>query len=636
MTRAWLDDLLGRLPGLRLGVVGDFCLDVYWAFDMSASELSVETGLPTQPVRRQRYSLGGAGNVVANLAAMGVGTIRTFGVTGADPFGEALTRLLGDLRVDLAGMQVQHGDWDTTVYLKPIREESELNRIDFGHFNRLRDEVADALLARLDAALPELDGLVVNEQLTYGIHSSYFQGRLQAWMARHADRLMVVDSRHFPERYAAGVHKLNAREAARLCGGQYGAADVISQGEVEGYARDLFGRWARPVLVTNGARGCVVADGTGVRAVPGLHIVRRTDPVGAGDSMLAGVTAALACGVAPVDAAVFGNFVAGVTVQKLFQTGTATPEEIRAIGADPDYVYAPELADDLRQARHAEGLDLEVVEALPAGRRITHAIFDHDGTLSTLREGWEQVMEPMMVRAILGAHYASAGETLYARVKARVREFIDKTTGIQTLVQMQGLVDLVREFGQVPEAERQDAAGYKGIYNAALMSLVQERVARLKRGELDVADFTLKNAAALLRRLRAAGVTLYLASGTDEQDVVSEAEALGYADVFEGRIYGAVGDATKEAKRIVLDRLLNDIGARNMDRLVTVGDGPVEIRETRKRGGFAVGVASDEVRRFGWNLGKRGRLIRAGAHVLVPDYAQLDGLLRVLGVGEGR
>lgn len=299
-------------------------------------------------------------------------------------------------------------------------------------------------------------------------------------------------------------------------------------------------------------------------------------------------------------------------------------------------MYAPELADDLRQARHAEGLDLEVVEALPAGRRITHAIFDHDGTLSTLREGWEQVMEPMMVRAILGAHYASAGETLYARVKARVREFIDKTTGIQTLVQMQGLVDLVREFGQVPEAERQDAAGYKGIYNAALMSLVQERVARLKRGELDVADFTLKNAAALLRGLRAAGVTLLLASGTDEQDVVSEAEALGYADVFEGRIYGAVGDATKEAKRIVLDRILNDIGARNMDRLVTIGDGPVEIRETRKRGGFAVGVASDEVRRFGWNLGKRGRLIRAGAHVLVPDYAQLDGLLRVLGVGKGR
>lgn len=243
-------------------------------------------------------------------------------------------------------------------------------------------------------------------------------------------------------------------------------------------------------------------------------------------------------------------------------------------------------------------------------------------------------MEPMMVRAILGAHYASAGETLYARVKARVREYIDKTTGIQTLVQMQGLVDLVREFGQVPEAERLDAAGYKGIYNAALMDLVRDRVARLQRGELDVADFTIKNAAALLRRLRAAGVTLYLASGTDEQDVVSEAGALGYADVFEGRIYGAVGDATKEAKRIVLDRILNDIGARNMDRLVTVGDGPVEIRETRKRGGFAVGVASDEVRRFGWNLGKRGRLIRAGAHVLVPDYAQLDGLLRVLGVGE--
>ena len=149
-------------------------------------------------------------------------------------------------------------------------------------------------------------------------------------------------------------------------------------------------------------------------------------------------------------------------------------------------------------------------------------------------------------------------------------------------------------------------------------------------------DFTVKKAPELLQRLHDAGVKLYLASGTDEQDVVAEAETLGYAGLFEGRIYGAVGDVTVEAKRVVLDRILRDIGAENVAQMVAFGDGPVEMRETRKRGGLTVGVASDELRRYGLNPGKRSRLIRAGADIVVPDFSQLDALLGLLGVSTGR
>jgi len=60
----------------------------------------------------------------------------------------------------------------------------------------------------------------------------------------------------------------------------------------------------------------------------------------------------------------------------------------------------------------------------------------HDGTISTLRQGWERIMEPMMIRAILGGRYATADETLYHRAAHRVRDYIDKSTGIETLVQM--------------------------------------------------------------------------------------------------------------------------------------------------------------------------------------------------------
>ena len=115
--------------------------------------------------------------------------------------------------------------------------------------------------------------------------------------------------------------------------------------------------------------------------------------------------------------------------------------------------------------------------------------------------------------------------------------------------------------------------------------------------------------------------------------MVAEAEALGYAGLFEGRIYGAVGDVAVEAKRMVLDRILQDIGAANVARMAAFGDGPVEMRETRKRGGMAIGIASDELRRYGLNSGKRSRLIRAGADIIVPDFSQCAALLSLLGLG---
>jgi len=198
---------------------------------------------------------------------------------------------------------------------------------------------------------------------------------------------------------------------------------------------------------------------------------------------------------------------------------------------------------------------------------------------------------------------------------------------------MNGLAQMVREAGFVPEAQILDAAGYKRIYNDALMELVRDRKIQLTRGELGVEDFTLKNAVALLHELHDAGVRLFLASGTDEQDVILEAEALGYAHLFEGRIYGANQDMTHDAKRMVLERILGEIGADRAANIVTFGDGPVEIRETRKRGGLAVGIASNELQRFGLQPEKRTRVIRAGAHVVVSDFSQLGALLGLLRIG---
>ena len=274
--------------------------------------------------------------------------------------------------------------------------------------------------------------------------------------------------------------------------------------------------------------------------------------------------------------------------------------------------------------------DIEIVRQLPENVHIKHAVFDHDGTLSTLREGWEGVMEPMMVSAILGSIFDISIKDIKI-VEDTVRDFIDDTTGIQTLVQMSGLVDLVKKFGYVPESEVLDMYGYKDRYNNALIQEVRERVNDLKCGRFTSEDFQIRNAGKILRRLYDAGVKLYLASGTDHEDLVEEATVMGYADLFEGRIYGATSDIKIEAKREILMKIFRDNGIHGSE-LVVFGDGPVEIREARKCGGIAVGVASDEVARYGINQRKRTRLINAGADLIVPDFTDTEELMQLLGV----
>lgn len=626
-----LKAVLANLDRARVGVVGDFCVDVYYVINTEASEPSLETGISTRPVQEQRLTLGGAGNVIANLHAMGVTQLKAFSAIGPDPQGRELLRLLHERNVDTSGLVLQRTGWQTNSYLKPIVEGKECHRYDFGIFNELSAESETALVQAIADALPSLDVLVINQQFASGVYTRpLVQEGINAALAANPRVIALVDCRQLAGACSTGLHKLNDLEATRLCGHRYQPRDQIPRETVLAAAAELYRRWQTPLFITRGDRGCLAVDAGGTHEILGLHIISKIDSVGAGDSVVAGIAACLAQGTTAAEAAAFGNFVAGVTVQKLHQTGTATPAEILAIGENPDFVFRPELAEDARLATYAAGTEIEIAEPLPAEFTIRYAIFDHDGTISTLRQGWEQVMEPVMMRAILGPAFATVDRGTFERITQQAREFIDQTTGIQTLQQMHGLSLMVREMGFVPEAEILDAAGYKRIYNAALMELVQQRKARLVRGELGVEEFTLKNAVTLLHRLHAAGVKLFLASGTDEQDVVLEAEALGYASLFDGRIHGASQDMTHDAKRMVLEKILSGIGPENAASMVTFGDGPVEIRETRKRGGLTVGLASDERQRFGLNTEKRTRVIRAGAHLVVSDFAQLDALLNLL------
>ncbi len=340
---AFLNTILSRLSQLRIGVIGDFCLDAYWELDNARSGLSLETGLPTRAVRTQRYSLGGAGNVANNLCAMGVGMVSVYGVAGRDPFGGQMRELMLAPGMDTRGLLEQEHAWATHTYIKPVEDGVEASRIDFGNFNRLNDAVARRVLELVADDIPGLDALIINQQVADGIHrSALFQDGLQSLIHANPTKVILLDSRDMSGRYAGTVRKLNAYEAARLVGAHVAPHDVIGLADARAAGLELATRWEQPVFLSRGDRGCLVVDGDRVDSVPGLHITAQTDPVGAGDSLLAGIAAALAAGSSAVEAASFGNLVAGITVQKLCQTGTASPDEIRRIGQSPEYTHLPE------------------------------------------------------------------------------------------------------------------------------------------------------------------------------------------------------------------------------------------------------------------------------------------------------
>ncbi|HOG55818.1 MAG TPA: PfkB family carbohydrate kinase [Bacteroidales bacterium] len=627
-----LKEVLEKIQTTKIGVVGDFCLDAYWFIDESKTEISIETGKPTTPVRRQKYSLGGAGNVASNLTALGVRDVRAFGVIGNDPFGTEMIALLNSNGIDSRNVLTQENDWSTHVYIKPHIGDEEQSRIDFGNFNILSDETAERLIANLRVELHEVDLVIINQQVASGIHTPWFRQKLKEVIRQFSEKIFITDSREFTDEYSGAYRKMNDREAARLCSLHLASGESLSYTELINAAERLYDRYMKPLFITRGDRGSIVTDDKGILEIESMMITGRTDTVGAGDSYLAGVASALAAGFNPGTAGRLGNFAAGVTVQKLFQTGTASPEEVIAIGSDADYVYHPDLAEDIRQAKYHPDSEIEIITTWHKPPEIKHAIFDNDGTISTFRQGWEYIMAPMMVRAILGDRYDDAGETTLKKVRSAVDDLIDKTTGIQTLRQMLHLGELVREFGFVAEGDILDAHGYKEIYNEDLIAMVRRREAKLRRGEISTDDLSIKNAIPFLKVLYEKGIRLWLTSGTDTADVRHEAEVLGYAYLFEERIFGATGDIDAEAKKMVLDSILDSIGKDDAASIITFGDGPVEIRETHKRGGLTAGVASNELRRYGLNPSKRTRLIKAGADIVIPDFAQPEILLGLLNI----
>jgi len=280
------------------------------------------------------------------------------------------------------------------------------------------------------------------------------------------------------------------------------------------------------------------------------------------------------------------------------------------------------VVDEVGPTRFLPGSGVEIIREPDRRGPPRHVLFDFDGTLSLVREGWPEVMVPMMVETLQATGTDESPQALHDLVF----EFVMQLNGKQTIYQMIRLAEEVRRRGGTPEEPIQ----YKQRYHDRLMERIAGRRRSLRAGEVPREAMLVPYSLDLLDALQARDVALYVASGTDQQYVLDEARLLGLDRYFGSKIYGALDDYKTFSKARVIERILaeNEVDGAT---LLGFGDGYVEIQNVKTVGGTAVAVASDEAGRSGrpdpW---KRDRLIGVGADLVIPDYRDWRTLLDYL------
>ncbi len=331
LSRSRLELILARFPDLTIGLVGDLFLDRYLDIEPGVEEISIETGLEAYQIAAIRNSPGALGTVMNNLAALGVGQLVPVTVIGDDGQAFDLLKELQRLPIDNSYI-IQDEHRLTPTYTKPMKQDAggvwrELNRLDLRTRSPLSVAATDNVRRHVSEVFARCDGLIVLDQINetnWGVVNDVIRQTLDELAAAQPDKLVFVDSRTHLGSFQTGVLKGNRSELL-------GAIETSTHAKVsvEEAAWQLSRRTGSTVYATLGEQGIAVSrlDGTCTysQAQP---VSGPIDIVGAGDSATSGLVASLLSGANEIEAADVANLVAGITVQQLGTTGTATPRQI--------------------------------------------------------------------------------------------------------------------------------------------------------------------------------------------------------------------------------------------------------------------------------------------------------------------
>ncbi|MCX6218985.1 PfkB family carbohydrate kinase [Spirosoma sp.] len=329
MTSSEISALFRRFSTIRVGVIGDFALDLYFTLQTQTGEQSLETGRDVFWGSQPRASLGAAGNVVQNLMALGVSTCHVAGCVGNDLFGREMQNIFGSLGVLTQQLHILDSGWDTCLYTKPNLNGQEANRIDFGIANTLSDALFTDLMAGLEQLLAQLDVLIINQQFANPLLNKHRIAALNELIARFPTVRFLADMRDVGTLVRGATLKVNTKELADFL-----AIDAPDSDDLDWCIRhgNAFRAQSKgPLLITRGPAGILYLDDDEQQLVDGLPLPGELDTVGAGDTVVATWAACLGAGATPAQALHIANMAAAVTVQKLHQTGTASLSEILAL-----------------------------------------------------------------------------------------------------------------------------------------------------------------------------------------------------------------------------------------------------------------------------------------------------------------
>jgi rfaE bifunctional protein kinase chain/domain len=329
ISRERLKELLDAMRSVRIGVAGDACIDVYWEADMTLSRLARENPHFILPVVEERLSPGGGSNAAACLAALGAANVPLLGVIGDDWRGRELVRLLPQHGIS-ADYLVSSTERITTAYCKPLRRGIceavyEDPHLYFENHAALSAKDEKAVLARFEALVGEVDGLLVADYLECGVVTSRLHEEINKAGARGLP--IIVDSRDRISGFRNVILKPNELEALQAVSSPISVHEVTTC-QLEQIGRLLAETQESCVCLTMGEEGCIWVEGGEVQRVPTKPAPPPIDIVGAGDCFAAAFIAARAARASGPEASALANLAAGVVVRKIGVTGTASPQEI--------------------------------------------------------------------------------------------------------------------------------------------------------------------------------------------------------------------------------------------------------------------------------------------------------------------
>ena len=301
---------LKNASDIVITVLGDYCLDKYLYIDAKKDEKSLETGLIAYQVTKKGLYPGAAGTVVNNLRSLKVQTL-CVGVIGDDGEGYELLNALKKIGADTSFM-ITDSERQTSTYTKPMRDDIELNRLDFKNFTPMSKQTERKLIENIYAAISKSNAVIILDQFieeNCNTINSNIRDEIAVIAEKYPDLIIYADSRAYIEQFKNIMVKCNRHE-------------IKDGGEM------LYNKNKKPVFITMGEDGSVVFDKNGSHKINAVKVEGEVDICGAGDACTSGIVLGMTLGAPPEVAAMLGNIISSITIKQIGVTGTATQEQV--------------------------------------------------------------------------------------------------------------------------------------------------------------------------------------------------------------------------------------------------------------------------------------------------------------------